>query len=109
MCGRGGVIVVLATTTVFLLAGEAFTRTLEESAAQYEARQAKPELAEVDVKTGEEEESNVFQVRVGHGSYIRWIGSLCTAVFCVGYDNIVKCHLITGQLIHNIWKYPNDI
>lgn len=38
-------------------------RTLEESAAQYTAaRESKPELAEVDVKTGEEEESNVFQV-----------------------------------------------
>ena len=48
------------------VAGEADSsgQTLVESAAAHQAKQTKPELtSKVDVKTGEENESNVFQVR----------------------------------------------
>ena len=38
------------------------TQTLAESAAAHEAKKCKPELQEVQVLTGEENESNVFQV-----------------------------------------------
>lgn len=41
---------------------ESTTQTLVESAAAHQAKQTKPELQEVLVKTGEENESNVFQV-----------------------------------------------
>ncbi len=37
-------------------------KTLAESAAAHQAKHAPPELHEVEVKTGEENESNVFQV-----------------------------------------------
>ena len=37
-------------------------KTLEESAAAVQARQSRPEYQQVEVHTGEEEESNVFQV-----------------------------------------------
>ena len=39
-------------------------KTLAESAAAHQAKIARPELQEVEVKTGEEDESNVFQVRI---------------------------------------------
>ena len=39
-------------------------KTLAESAAAHQAKLARPELQEVEVKTGEENESNVFQVRL---------------------------------------------
>ncbi|CAH1776270.1 unnamed protein product [Owenia fusiformis] len=39
-------------------------KTLEESAKEYEARQVKPEYQKVQVRTGEEEESNVLQASV---------------------------------------------
>ncbi|KAK2159832.1 hypothetical protein LSH36_145g04064 [Paralvinella palmiformis] len=38
--------------------------SLEESAAAHQARLARPEFEEVQVKTGEEDESNVFQINV---------------------------------------------
>ena len=44
-------------------------KTLAESAAAHQAKLARPELQEVEVKTGEENESNVFQVRL---EFIRW-------------------------------------
>ena len=37
-------------------------QTLEQSAAREQAKMAKPEYQEVEVVTGEEDESNVFQV-----------------------------------------------
>ena len=40
--------------------------SLEESAAAHQARLARPEFEEVQVKTGEEDESNVFQVILDH-------------------------------------------
>ena len=41
---------------------ETSSKTLAESAAAHQAKMARPELQEVEVKTGEENESNVFQV-----------------------------------------------
>ncbi len=41
---------------------KALSPTLAESAAAMQAKLNKAPLREVDVKTGEEEESNVFQV-----------------------------------------------
>ena len=38
--------------------------TLEESAAAEQAKQSKPSLQEVEVITGEEDESNVFHVSI---------------------------------------------
>ena len=40
------------------------SKTLAESAAAHQAKLARPELQEVQVKTGEEDESNVFQVKI---------------------------------------------
>ncbi len=37
-------------------------QTLAESAAAHQAKQARPELPTVETQTGEEDESNVFQV-----------------------------------------------
>lgn len=51
---------------VFCFIDDKSSVSLEESAAAHQARLARPEFEEVQVKTGEEDESNVFQVILIH-------------------------------------------
>ena len=56
-------VIILTIALLIRLDDDPATLSLAESAALQQAKEVKPELKEVEIVTGEENESNVFKVR----------------------------------------------